>query len=331
MTCAICPRACAVDRAEGGRGFCGESDDVRIAAACLHFGEEPLVTARGGSGAIFFTGCALRCAFCQNYQISQQGMGRAVSSDEFSAICMELQKAGAENINLITASHCVPRLSEYLRAARSRGLSIPCCWNSSAYENVETLSLLKDLVSIWLPDLKTLSTALARKLFLAQDYPAAAAKAIEWMIQNFPLEIETKISGGEKIEKIARGVIVRHLFLPGAFEETARVLEWLKARADGKAIVSLMSQYAPVNFVEGKKESARRAKALSAIENRLVSREEDADLRDLIDAHGFEYLFYQDLSCDTSWLPDFNNARPFPNAFAKPIWHWREGFIPLER
>mgnify|MGYP000862958815 CR=1 FL=1 len=326
-SCVQCPRRCGADRAAGRTGFCGETNGVRIAVACLHFGEEPLVTVHGGSGTIFFTGCTLRCAFCQNYQISQEGMGRSVSSDEFTGICLRLQDAGAENINLVTGSHIIPQLAEYLKAAREAGVIIPYCWNTSSYESVEMLELLKDTVTVWLPDLKTLSNALAKELFAAEDYPDAAKEAVIWMIKNNPLKIITKTVNGIEKEKIQQGVIIRHLFLPGRFEETADTLEWLKKKADGKAVISLMSQYTPVPFKEDEAHLAKRKQALSAIENRLVNKTEDGDLRDLIDAYDFSYLFYQDLSDDTSWLPDFNKIQPFSNALAKPVWHWTTGFV----
>ena len=325
--CTQCPRACKTDRAGGKRGFCTENADLRVALACLHFGEEPLVTVHGGSGTIFLTGCNLRCAFCQNYQISQQGMGRAVSKDEFARMCLSLEEAGAENINLVTGSHHIPVLAEGLEEARRQGLSLPICWNSSGYDSPEMLKLLDGLVTIYLPDLKTLNPALSRQLCAAEDYGEKAKKALTWMIEHNPLNIVEVEKDGVKKEKILQGVIIRHLFLPGRFEETAEVLDWLKANADGKAIISLMSQYTPVPFKDSESELARREKALSAIENRLVTTSEDSDLQDLIEAYDFDYLFYQDLSDDTSWLPDFTRPHPFSNALAKPLWHWRDGFL----
>ncbi|MBQ0002438.1 MAG: radical SAM protein [Treponema sp.] len=338
-SCSQCPRNCLVNRNEKS-GFCGEKKEIRAAVACLHFGEEPLITVYGGSGTIFFTGCTLRCSFCQNYQISQNGMGRALSKDEFIKICLDLQNAGAENINLVTASHVIPLLAEYLKAARDAGVTVPYCWNSSAYESVESLELLKGLVTVWLPDLKTLNSEVSKKLFGAADYPEVATKAIKWMIKNNPLKIETVNGiekphvlgdtdclkdGGEKNstkEKMMSGVIVRHLFLPGRFEDTAETLSWLKENADTKAVISLMSQYTPVPFKEDDEKLAKRKEALSVIENRLVTDEEDQDLRDLIDAYDFDYLFYQDLCADTEWLPDFTRPQPFSNALAKVLWHF---------
>lgn len=325
--CTQCPRECNINRTEKC-GFCGEKAEIKIATACLHFGEEPLVTVFGGSGAIFFTGCTLRCSFCQNYQISQQGMGSTVSKDDFVKLCLTLQNAGAENINLITGSHIIPLLAEFLKAAKDSGVQIPFCWNSSSFEKVEMLELLKGLVSVWLPDLKTLDSKESKTLMGAENYPDVAKKAITWMIKNNPLKITTKKNkDGDEKEKIESGVIIRHLFLPGHFEDTVNVLEYLKQNADGKAIISLMSQYTPVPFKENEKDLSQRKKALLSLENRLVNKEEDADLHDIIDAFDFDYLFYQDLSTDTDWLPDFNRIQPFSNALAKPFWHWSKGFL----
>jgi putative pyruvate formate lyase activating enzyme len=146
------------------------------------------------------------------------------------------------------------------------------------------------------------------------------------MIRNFPVIIKKQTKNGVIKEKMEQGTIVRHLFLPGKFEETAETLDWLKKNADGKACISLMSQYTPVPFQTSEKDMEKRKLALRSIDNRLVNHTEDADLRDLIDAYDFEYLFYQELSDDTSWLPDFNNIQPFPNKLAHPFWHWKTGF-----
>lgn len=335
-SCTQCPRNCKTDR-NSSTGFCGEPSDLRIANACLHFGEEPPVTVFGGSGTIFVTGCTLRCSFCQNYQISQKGVGKKVDCAEFVKICLDLQNLGAENINIVTASHAIPLIAQYLRAAKDAGLTIPVCWNSSAYESVESLELLRGLVTIWLPDLKTLNSSLSEKLFLAKDYPEVAAKAIKWMIENNPLELKevkgTDKETGKKTtrEKMQSGVIIRHLFLPGRFEDTAETLSWLSENADGRAIISLMSQYTPVPFKEEEQLLAKRKNSLSEFENRLVNTQEDEDLRDLIDAYDFEYLFYQDLVSDTQWLPDFEKVQPFSYKLAKPVWSSAcNGFVPSD-
>lgn len=344
--CTLCPRKCGADRTVAARtsskqlGFCGETDEVRIAYAGLHFGEEPVITAGTGSGTVFFTGCNLRCPFCQNYQISQCGMGRAVSKDEFVKICLALQSKGASNINLVTASHIVPRIKAYLIAAREAGVTVPYCWNSSAYESVETLSCLKGLVTVWLPDLKTLSLSIAKNLFDDAAYGKVATRSIKWMVSNNPLRFD-KSKAGKK--RLTSGVIVRHLFLPGRFEETADVLEWLHGNVDGKAIISLMTQYTKVRRHDTREEGAKHRALRSAnsdingvFEDRLVSNAEDTDLREICEAYNFEYLYYQDLPDGSeegaggkadSWLPDFGAVDTFPNKLSVPVWHWKTGFI----
>ena len=317
--CNTCPRKCNSNRNEGKKGFCLETQDLRIAWAGLHFGEEPLITAKGGSGTIFITGCNLHCAFCQNYQISQRGMGTTVTAVQFSDICLKLQDRGAENINIVTGSHAIPVLRDYLLEAKKRGLQIPVCWNSSAYETPESLELLKDVVSIWLPDLKTLNPIISQSVFDAPDYPIAAKTAIRYMVSN------TKTIIDDKNNKMLSGVIVRHLMLPGRLDDTKLVLEWFKTHADGKSYLSLMSQYTPVPFDES--EMKKREKALSSFQNRYVDEQEFGELQNLIDDYNIQNGFYQELVQDTEWLPDFSRAQPFQSSLAKPVWHWKSGFI----
>lgn len=317
--CVQCPRKCGVNRTRGALGFCGEESAVRIASAGLHFGEEPPITVHGGSGTIFFTGCTLKCAFCQNYQISQEGMGERVSRDDFVRICLTLEKRGAENINLVTPSHQAPLLAEWLLCAKEAGLSLPIAWNSSAYESVEMIRLLEDVVDIWLPDLKTQDALLSKKLCGASDYPERAQEAISCMLEK-PLRLQKKGKDGIEKEKMLSGTIVRHLFLPGNLDDTILTLSWLKEHADGKAFISLMSQYTPVPFCQNRE--------LPGIENRLVSKDEDAELKDLIEAFDFSTLFYQEISSDTDWLPDFSKQQPFSARLAQPVWHWKAGFLP---
>ncbi len=328
--CTQCPRECGANRTSSF-GFCGESEQIRIASACLHFGEEPPITVFGGSGTIFLTGCNLRCAFCQNYQISQQGMGAYISFDDFAEICIRLQEKGAENINIVTASHAVPALAKALETAKTKGLEIPVCWNSSAYEKVQVLELLDGLVDIWLPDFKSINSDLSGKVFKAKDYPEHAKEAILYMTKKSPLvlkNVRNPNNPTETREKMLSGVIVRHLFLPGHMEDTILALDWLKKNVDGKAFVSLMSQYTPVPFKgDNDAEATQRKNALSAMENRLVSKGEFQEIQDILAAYDFENLFYQELEQDTSWLPDFAKTQPFSNELAKPIWHWKKCFI----
>lgn len=331
--CHICPRNCSANRVDARAGFCKESSVIRAASACLHFGEEPPVTVFNGSGTIFISGCNLGCAFCQNYQISQQGIGANLSTQDFAEICLALQNAEAENINIVTGSHDIPAIAQGLTEARLKGLTIPVCWNSSAYEKPEKLKLLSGLVDIWLPDYKTINTDVSRRLFKAPNYPQWAQESILFMIEESPLKLAEKKHRvtGEVKEKMESGVIVRHLFLPGHIDDTILTLQWLKEHVDGKGFISLMSQYTPVPFKEAPDEAKARKEKLSIVENRLVSQEEFESLQDILEAFDFQYVFYQELEEDTEWLPDFNRVQPFSYALAKPVWHWREGFISEEQ
>lgn len=323
QNCNQCPRNCSVNR-EKQKGFCLETQELKIASATLHFGEEPLITVHGGSGTIFVTGCNLRCAFCQNYQISQQGMGKSVSLEEFAAICLKLQDKGAENINIVTGSHHIPFLAQGLKRAKNEGLTIPVCWNSSAYESIEALSLLEGVVDIWLPDLKTLNPLISDAVFKAKNYPSVAKRAIKWMMSHSETVIE-EINGKEKM---LSGVIIRHLVLPGRLEDTKLVFDWLKENTEmalkdsSDAFLSIMSQYTPVNFRE--EFNLDRQRALESFQNRLLSKKEFASVQEMIHSYDFSCLFYQELEEDTEWLPDFSKAQPFSYALAKPVWHWKE-------
>lgn len=294
--CTDCPRLC-------GGGFCGDNSRLRLAWAGLHFGEEPLLVKDRGSGTIFVSGCNLRCSFCQNFQISQQGLGREVSLDEFVQICLGLENMGAININIVTGSHVWRILNRFLAAARSHGLKIPVCWNSSAYETVETVESLSENVSIFLPDLKTLNPLMSKELFAAENYPRFAKRAISAMADCVPLRVEN----GE----IRSGVIVRHLFLPGRFEDTRAVLEWFAQNLNGRALLSLMTQYTPVSEV-------------SAFQNRFVAEEESEKLKALLEELSIEDGFFQELNPDTEWLPDFTQKLPFGNDLAKTLWHYSQ-------
>ena len=352
-SCTLCPRCCSVNRTAGQTGFCKETADLKIALACLHFGEEPPLTGRGGSGTIFISGCNLGCGFCQNYQISREGMGRIVGCEEFCRICFALEMAGAENINIVTGSHAIPAIASFLTQAKKEGLGIPVCWNSSAYESVDAVDMLAPVTDIWLPDLKTFGSAMSKALLGAGDYARTAQKAIRRMIELAPLRFKPvttrrpqsgrKESGSEKradaekskragsaadVEnaanaentesagKMVSGVIVRHLVMPGCLDNTVKVLDWLKEHADGKACISLMSQYTPVV-----KNGTQRN-----FPDRFINRDEFEYIKQLIHDYDFDYLFYQELENDDSWLPDFDRVQPFSNSLATPVWHWKNGF-----
>ena len=318
--CHICPRNCGVNRNNGEKGICGETAEIRIAWAGLHFGEEPPITGKGGSGTIFITGCNLRCKFCQNYQISQCGMGRSTSIEEFADICHALETAGAENINIVTGSHAVPTIATALRCSKEKGLSIPILWNSSAYEIPETLERLDGLVDVWLPDIKTLNPLLSEATFQASDYPKVAKKAIRHMIDRHPLIITHPDDTAYPEGKIMSGVIVRHLALPGRLPDTELVLQWFSEHIADRALFSLMTQYTPVP-------KNPQARNLDAFPDRLLKQDEFNILTEMLEKYEINTGFYQELVEDTEWLPDFSLRQPFSSALAKPVWHWREGFL----
>jgi putative pyruvate formate lyase activating enzyme len=253
---------------------------------------------RGGSGTIFVSGCNLGCIFCQNYQISSERMGRAVSDGEFAGICLDLQNRGAANINIVTGSHAAPAIVQGLAAARNEGLHIPILWNSSGYDSPAALELLKDYVDVYLPDLKTLDSGIAAKFFNAPDYPHVAAQAILKMIEYRPLA-----------QDLARGVMIRHLILPAFLDSTRAVLRWFADHAQGRALLSLMTQYTPM----------RRNGAPECF---LNERDYETVLGWLAE-FGIEDGFCQELVTGSDWLPDFGKANPFSSELSVPVWHWR--------
>lgn len=313
ISCRLCPRECGARRGRSAT-FCGEGLELRLAWAGLHFGEEPLVAGAGGSGAVFVTGCSLRCPFCQNWQISREGMGTAVSRKDFALICLALQSAGAENINIVTGSHAIPMIADGLREARDLGLEIPILWNSSAYESAKSLALLGGLVSAWLPDFKTADAAFAAAAFGARDYPERAKEAISFMAETSPLALKEGSCGNA--QALASGVIMRHLALPGRLEDTWRVLRWYKENLDGRALLSLMTQYTPVAAGER-----------PPFPQRFTSEGEYCRLVEMLEELNIEEGFLQELEPGDEWLPDFSRAQPFSSALSKPVWHWREGFL----
>jgi putative pyruvate formate lyase activating enzyme len=317
--CLLCPRRCGVDREASLRGYCGENAALRLAFAGIHRGEEPPIAGTGGSGTVFVSGCNLGCAFCQNYQISQgdisagnipRGIGRAVSSDEFAEICLMLQNKGAENINIVTGSHAAPALALGVKQARKQGLSIPVLWNSSGYDGIEVLEILKNIVDVYLPDLKTLDSVFSARFFNAPDYPEAAAATILKMMEYRELRLgETMLSG----------VMVRHLVIPGYLKNTHEVLRWFAEHCKGRALLSLMTQYTPVQA--GSRKESRCG--VAAIPSRYVSEEEYETVLSMLDEFGIDNGFCQELVTGSDWLPDFTRPNPFSSELSVPVWHWR--------
>jgi putative pyruvate formate lyase activating enzyme len=290
-------------------GFCRQGKEMRIASASIHFGEEPPISGSGGSGTVFFSGCTLRCAFCQNYQISQEGMGRDVDAREFARICLRLEERGAHNINLVTGTQFAPSIALGLALAREGGLGIPALWNGSGYERIETIELLSGAVDVWLPDFKTPEPDTAREFFQAPDYPEKARAAILRMAELSPLRLDGGLMKG--------GVMLRHLLLPGKLAETRLVLEWFAKKLKGRALISVMTQYTPIPALAGRPAPADP-----------VGNAEYGALMDMIEELDLGEGYYQELVPGSDWLPDFNRSNPFSSELSRPVWHWRDGFLP---
>lgn len=238
--CNLCPRNCSVNRNCGEVGYCNAGNDITIAKYYLHKWEEPCITGEKGSGTIFFTYCNLRCLFCQNYKISTLNYGINITIDKFSEICLELQSRGATNINLVTPTHFVPLIIEGIKLAKDMGLKIPIVYNSSGYENVDTIKLLDGIVDVYLPDLKYYSDEYAIKYSKCNNYFKFASKAIGEMIRQ---------KGTCKFDEsghIISGVIVRHLLLPGMEADSKKILKYLYDNYGNKIFISIMNQYTPV-------------------------------------------------------------------------------------
>ena len=234
MNCQICPRKCKVDRTNK-KGFCGQSEDVCIAKADLFCWEEPVVSGKNGSGAIFFSGCNLKCCFCQNYQLSHDNFGKKISIKRLSEIFKELEDKGACNINLISPTHFAMQIMQALDIYKP---AIPIIYNCNGYESVETIDLLAKYVDVFLVDLKFCDTNLSQKYCKAKDYFDVATKAIREMIKVQPKVV---LENG----LIKKGVIIRHLVMPNCIEDSKKILQWIDQNAKGKCLISLMCQYTP--------------------------------------------------------------------------------------
>ena len=243
--CTLCPRRCRVDRHAGEIGVCGIGARARIASYGPHFGEEAVLVGPGGSGTIFLTGCSLRCCFCQNFEISQgDEPGQEVDDGDFAAIMLELQARGCSNINLVTPSHVVPQILAALLRAVEGGLRIPLVYNSSGYDSAPTLDLLASAVDIYLPDLKFWLPATAGRYADAPDYPDIARQAIRRMHR----QVGDLEAGADGLAR--RGLLVRHLLMPGQGEETAAILGFLATEISPSTYVNIMAQYHPCGQAE---------------------------------------------------------------------------------
>ncbi len=241
--CTLCPRNCKANRLSGQIGYCGEPADIYAARAALHSWEEPCLTGKNGSGTVFFSGCNLKCVFCQNHTIAVGDTGKPITISRLSEIFLELQKKGAANINLVTPTHYIPQIYQALITAKEKGLDLPIVYNTGGYEKAESLRLLDGLVDIYLPDFKYFSAELSSKYSLAPDYFAQASSALAEMYrQTGPCQFDSQ--GGLKC-----GIIVRHLLLPGQTKDSKKVLHYLHDAYGDNIWISIMNQYTPLKHV----------------------------------------------------------------------------------
>ena len=276
----LCPRACGVNRTAGARGVCGQSANVRLARAALHFWEEPCISGTNGSGAVFFCGCSLQCVFCQNREIATGQTGIEIPKERLTEIFLELQEQHANNINLVTPGHYAPHIIAAVESARRQGLRIPIVYNTGSYETVDTIRSMEGIVDVYLPDFKYMDAALAEKYSHAKDYPNAAKAAIAEMVRQQPqarfvpelqqreggLRVEIQ-SGTDRdtepkvqtqIQVMTAGVIVRHLLLPGMLYDSKQILKYLYEQYGNQIYYSLMSQYTPLAHVKDYPELTKR-------------------------------------------------------------------------
>ena len=288
--CTLCPRECGVNRVDGQKGFCRVNAQLMIARAALHMWEEPCISGEEGSGAVFFSGCSMGCIFCQNAEISAGRVGKTISVERLAEIFLELQEQRANNINLVTAGHYVPLVKEALVKAKEMGLKIPVVYNSSGYEKKETLQILEGLIDVYLPDFKYMDPGLAKEYSHAEDYPQVAKGAIEEMIRQV----------GEPVfderGMIQKGVIVRHLMLPGCLLDSKRVVRYLYETYGDQIYISMMNQYTPMPRVE---EDARLGKR--------VKKKSYEALLDFAIGLGVENGFFQEgETAQESFIPAFD-------------------------
>ena len=289
--CKVCPRNCGADRLSDQKGFCRAGAEIILARAALHMWEEPCISGKEGSGAVFFSGCSLGCKFCQNRQISRGQTGKKVTADRLADIFLELQQQKANNINLVTAGHFLPQVAEAIEKSRNRGLQIPVVYNSSGYEKSEMLKLLEGLVDIYLPDFKYMDPELAEKYSYARDYPEVAKEALKEMVR------QTGTPEFDRRGIMKKGVIVRHLLLPGHVKDSRRVLEYLLSTYGKEIYISLMNQYTPMPAMKD--------------DPRLSRKVTDREYQRLIDYGlqlGLENGFIQEgETAKESFIPPFDN------------------------
>lgn len=239
--CLLCPRKCGINRSTGQTGVCGVSSEIKVARAALHYWEEPCISGKRGSGAVFFSGCSLHCVFCQNREISDGKEGKVISKERLSDIFMELADKGANNINLVTPGQYIPDIVWAVNDAKSRGMKLPIIYNTSGYENVTELKLLEGIVDVYLPDFKYMDSTLSARYSRAKDYPSVAKQALSEMVRQQPDVVIDNATG-----LIQKGVIVRQLLLPGHVNDAKAVLKYLYDTYHDHVYISMMSQFTPI-------------------------------------------------------------------------------------
>ena len=288
--CKLCPRKCGADRNSGETGFCGASDKIKIARSDLHFWEEPCISGDKGSGTVFFSHCTLKCVYCQNYKISTENKGRFVTESELAHCFLDLQGKGALNINLVTPTHYVPQIIEALKIAKEKGLSLPVLYNTSGYEKVETLRLLKGYVDVYLPDFKYYDERFSSKYSSCKDYFKVVTSAIDEMFSQVG-ECEFDENG-----LLKKGVVVRHLCLPSLTDDTKRILKYLNRRFGESVLISIMSQYTPMGDLKGYEELSSP-----------LSQDEYSDVLEYAQLIGISNGFSQEgESAKESFIPPFD-------------------------
>ncbi len=292
--CRLCPRACGIDRTSGERGYCGAGPEPSVAAVLPHFGEEPPLTGPGGAGTIFFSRCNLRCVYCQNHQISQGELGCVRSPGELALELLRLQKRGCSTIEPVSPTHHLPGLLNALARAAEQGLDLPLVYNTNGYESIETLELLDGIVDVYLPDLKYPSNSQALKYSDAEDYVETARGAILKMhSQVGDLVVDDRGTA-------VRGLILRHLILPGDASGTKETLLWVRDNLPITVTLSLMAQYVPLH----------RSKDFPPMDRMITSEEYDKAV-DAAWVLGFENVFIQEVDSQESGIPDFTLTKPF--------------------
>ena len=288
----LCPRKCAVNRSIK-KGICGCTDKIIAGAAVVHRGEEPPLTGQLGSGTVFFSGCHLKCSYCQNMQISHGCMGQELNETSLADCFLMLQEKGCANINLVTPTHFSPQIIESLDIAKSRGLYLPIVINSGGYESIETLEMWKDHAAIWLMDIKYGDNATGKLLSNVKDYWDVSRQAVSWIFERFgPLVTDAS-------DLAASGLIIRHLVLPGMLSNPFSVLEFIAALSTGIP-VSIMSQYSPA-FYTGELPEMKRT---------LLQEEYDTVIERAVEM-GFETIYAQDIVSHEVYMPDFAKPCPF--------------------